>query len=125
MNIEVVLRRVLGTHVGLELAIEKDGPEEREVHWGTTLRVQETTERIGINNSVIAEILTKKRVLQKRAIDKRTASEWGLGAELLQDQLLDRVIEQSPAGANVGFSRGTGTPRDADTGCKSLPIRLG
>ena len=53
------------------------------------------------------------------------AAEWRLGAELLQHQLLHRVVEKPPAGANAGLAGVARTPGNSQARSKSLVVGAG
>src|SRR6266481_1511792 len=79
---------------------EKPGPIQRLA----ARRIQDSGERIRMDT---ARLIHKGRLLE-RAGNGFTAPEWWLGAELLQYELLDRVIENSISQADAGFARPAG-----------------
>src|SRR5215813_9445327 len=121
LNRQVVLRRILRTHMRLKLSKQQNRTECRPVdglppHW-----VQDSIERIGIDR---CSILPKKRQVELSIDRESTAAKWWLCAELLQYELLNRVVEQAPSCANARFARCTRTPSDADARSESLVISL-
>src|SRR4029077_12193242 len=101
---EIVLIRILRPHVWLEISkirsAEKPGPIQRLA----ARRIQDTGERIRMDT---ARLIHKGR-LQERAGNGFTAPEWRLGAELLQYELLDRIVKNSVPHADAGLARPTG-----------------
>src|SRR5437660_4074845 len=121
LNTEVVLHRVLRPHVRLEFAKQQDGTEDGPIHRLAARRIQYAVERIRIWKSCLRiEGGIKEGLDQEGA----TAERW-LRAELLKHQLLDWVIEHSPAGVNAGFTGSTGTIGDPYAWGERLVIRLG
>src|SRR5579871_176242 len=100
LNREVVLRGVLGAHLGLEIAEEQHRTEACPILRRTARGAENSGEGIRIDRS----ILTDERGVQKRRGQKRAATEWRFCPELLKNQLLHRVVEQAPSGANAGFT---------------------
>src|SRR5262249_26927477 len=95
---QVVLRRILAPQVRLKLPEELNGPEHSPVHSFTAWRIQNAvmavqrrqTEwiRVGEVPTLIEKGLVKQSVGRECTAPKRR-----LGAELLEHQLLDRVVE--------------------------------
>ncbi len=85
------------------------------------LGADDTVKRIRISGDTI---LTEKRQVKLRLGDSAATSERRLSAELRQHELLDRVIEKSPARANAGLAGIARTPGNADAGSKGLVISL-
>src|ERR1700683_402659 len=122
LDSEVVLSGILRAHVRLEIAKEKDGLECRPIHLTSSRGVEDSVKRIQIRGGAV---LAQKRLVKLRLIDKGASAEGRLSAELFQDKLLDRVIEEAPTGANAGLAGVAGTPGDADAGSECLVIGLG
>src|SRR2546422_263908 len=112
------------------LAEQKDRPEERPVHRLAAWRVKYSVERIGILSRAI---LPEKRRVEHRIKQKGASLERRFRAELLQHELLDRIIENPEtrpdaglAGASKQFSKEAisrvGTPSQADTRRKRLVV---
>ena len=80
LNIEVILRRVLSAHLGLELSKKQDWAEHGPVHRLPARRIENSVERIGDRSSV----LQFERGIEQTIGDTGTASEWRLRAELFQ-----------------------------------------
>src|SRR5258707_6827309 len=84
----------------LKLAVEQDWPKSRPVDRLPAWRVQNAIEGIRILCSVLAD----KRRVEQNVCETGAATEWRLGAELLEHQLLDWVVKHAPAHANAGFA---------------------
>src|SRR5215469_385495 len=118
---KVVLRRILAPHMRLELSKQENWTEYRPVHRLSPHRIKYSIEWIRIHST---SILTKKRQVELSVHGESTAAEWRLCAELLQYELLNRVIEESPASTNAGLSRRSRTPRNTDARSKGFVVSL-
>src|SRR6202166_4032291 len=121
LDAEVVLRGILGTHVGLEVAEEQDRLKVGPILRGSRFRRNNAI--VGIGSWGAA--LRQKGLVELGLREDGTTAKWRFGAELLQHQLLDGVIEQPEPCANAGFAGIPRTPRDADAGGECLVIGLG
>src|SRR5258707_8542820 len=74
----------------LKLAVEQDWPKSRPVDRLPAWRVQNAIEGIRILCSVLAD----KRRVEQNVCETGAATEWRLGAELLEHQLLDWRSEE-------------------------------
>src|SRR5580700_7911801 len=107
LNGEVVLVGVLRAHVGLKFSEEQDGPENRPIHRLVRLGVLNSGEFATLRIEgvwVLKSCLGVVRRVEESAKDEGAAAEGRLGAELFENQLLDRVIEHTPAGAETGLA---------------------
>ena len=121
LDVQVVLGRILRPQVRLKLPVEQNRAVERPVHWLSPRRIENPVKRIGFLRAVL---LLVGRV-EQRSIDDVAAAERRLGAELLQHQLLHRVIEKSPTCADAGLAGIARTPGNSQAGSKSLVISAG
>src|SRR6185369_14681547 len=92
LDVQVVLGRILRPQVRLKLSIQQNGAVKRPVHWLSSGRIENSVKWIGL---LCAVLLLVWRV-EQRSVDDVAAAERRLGAELLQNQLLHRVVEETP-----------------------------
>src|SRR4029077_18371183 len=128
---QVVLCRILRAHQLWKLSEQKNRAERRPVDGLIPRRGQDAIEWVGIPPSA----LRNERGLKHRIADVVAATERRLGAELLEHQLFDRIVEHAPAGADghVVWTASNGPdqsllrrrrPIDAKTRSKRLVIRV-
>src|SRR5580704_7395365 len=97
--------------------------------WRLWSLLNHSTERIRGQNAILTEI----GKIEERVSDERAAAKGRLGAELLENELFDRIVENSESSADARFirtSREFGepslgpprTPSDADPRSKSLVV---
>src|SRR5580700_1634190 len=98
---QVVLIRILQPQIGRELPEESHGPELRPVNRLSSRRIQNAVERIGKGATTLADIGS----LQKGTRDEIASAEWRFRTELLQNELLDWIVENSIAHADAGLAR--------------------
>ena len=87
----------------LEIAVEQHRAEAGPVLRCTRAGTQDTVEWIGIDGPA----LRHERSIEKRRRKIRAAAKRRLGSELFEHQLLHRVVEHAPTGANAGLARRT------------------
>ncbi len=121
LDVQVVLGGILRPQMRLKLSVEQNGTVERPVHWLSSRRIENSVKRIGL---LCAVLLLVWRV-EQRSVDDVAAAERRLGAELLQNQLLHRVVEQSPTYANAGLAGIARTPGQSQARSKSLVVSAG
>ena len=115
---QVVLLRVLRPQVGLKLTVKQDRPENRPVNRIARLGLQDPVKGVG----KLETILAVERRLDECRIDQRAPAEGGLRAELLQNQLLDRIVEDSESSTYAGRSVLGRIPCNADARSKGLVV---
>src|SRR5437868_2336710 len=103
LNGEVVLLGILRTRIFCCLAEEQNGAEDLPVHWLAARRIENAVE--GIWKSSGRPILSLEGCIEQCVEDEGAAAEGWLRAELFENQLLDRVVEDAIAGTNAGLSR--------------------
>src|ERR1700732_3998131 len=104
---EVVLVGVLRAHVRLKFSKQQVGTKDRPIHRLARLGVLNSSEfaTLRIEGIRVLEIsLGVERSVKERPKNERAAAERRLGAELLQNQLLNGVVEHAPAGAETGLA---------------------
>src|ERR1700678_22110 len=122
LNGEVVLGGILRAHMRLEISEKEDRLKCCPILRVPSLGADDSVKRIQISRGAI---LAKKRLVKLRLVDKGAAAEWRLSAELLQHQLLDRIIEKSPTSSNTGLTGVSRTPGKADAGSNRFVRRVG
>ncbi len=110
LDVEVILGRVLATHVRLELSEQRVWTEHSPVHRLTPYWIQDTVHP-GERRSTRMDwgkrswsALVQKRFVEQGVKWECASSKWRLRAELFQHQLLNRVIEQSPPCTDAGLA---------------------
>src|SRR6267378_1515019 len=126
LNRQIILFGVLRSWIFCRLAKEQNRPEQRPVHRLVSGRVQDPVERVReLGNSILAQ----ERGVELGVKHESAPAEWRFCTELLQHQLLYRVVENSKSGADTGFARAPEqlaqealprgrTPRKADSWSK-------
>src|SRR4051812_5828113 len=109
LNIQVVLRRILRAQVRLELSVQQQRPEALPVGILPRRRIDDAIERIWLYRAVLLQVWS----VEQRSVDDVAAAEGWLSAELLEHQLLHRVVEQAPTRADAGLAAGSRTPGQA------------
>ena len=105
----------------LKLAKQQNRTEGRPVHRLAAWRVQDSVEWIGVRES--SALVLEWRVEQ--SVDREgAAAERRLGTELLQHQLLDRIVEEPPACADAGLARSSRTPSNPNTRSECFVVGL-
>src|SRR5271165_2351752 len=79
LHVQVVLRRVLGSQMGLELPVEKNRPVLRPVHRLLAGRIDDPVKGIGLGR--IAKLILK-RSIEEAVVDDVAPAKRRLGAEL-------------------------------------------
>src|SRR5579864_1296937 len=126
LDSEIVLRRVLGAEIRLELSEQEYGTECRPIHRGSGLRSQDSVERIGSDGEIArASELAHEGRREQALRDQRTAAEGRFALELLEHQLLDRVVEDSKTSSNCHLAIFPGVPGNADSRCECFVIAGG
>src|SRR5579871_672636 len=100
LDIEVVLVRILGPKVRLKFAEQKYRTKLRPIHRLAAWWIENAIERVRIQSTV----LSHKRRVKERVRKTGTAPEWRLGAELLQDELLNGIVEHAPTHSYAGLT---------------------
>src|SRR5580704_7705818 len=100
---QVVLVGILQAQVGGKLAEEGHRSELRPIHRLATRRIQDAIERIRKHIAALVDVGS----LQERIRDEIAAAKWRLSAELLENELLDRVIENAITHADAGLAGAT------------------
>src|SRR5260370_22216351 len=101
LNRQVILLGILRPRVLCRLTEQQNRAEALPIHRLTTRRVQDAVERVGEGGSAI---LTEELRVELGAEDERAADKRWLCAELLQNELLHRIVENAIAGSNAALS---------------------
>src|SRR5208283_522134 len=101
LDAEVVLRRVLRAQMRLEVAVHEDGEVIRPT-WILSLGCLRQKSVESIRGHVSS--LPHKWSIEESVEETGAAAKGWFSAELLQHQLLHRVVEESPAGADAGLA---------------------
>src|SRR3984893_1509373 len=128
LNGEVVLVGILRAHVRLKLPKQQVRTEDRPIHGLIGLGILNSREfaTLRVKGVGVLEVsLSVERGVEERAKDQGAAPERRLGAELFKHELLDGVVEHTPAGAETGFARFARAPGDADARREGFVVRLG
>ena len=119
LNRQVVLRGVLRPHLRLEIAVEQHRSEAGPIRVGVPgggLRMP--VKGLGLHRSAAC---ATNGVLRKVEGRIRAATERWFSAELFEHQLLHRVVEHAPPGANAGLAVSRkACPRRCDSGCRQF-----
>src|SRR2546426_1072598 len=97
---EVILRGVLRAQLGFKFPKQQDGAEGGPVGRGSVWRTEYPVKGIRSHSSILKNKWGAKQALGK----ERATAEGGLSLKLIKHQLLDWVVEESPAGADGGLS---------------------
>ena len=91
LEVQVVLRRILGAHVRLEIPVQQHGTEGSPILRGAGWRAQYSIKRIGTDGAA----LRNEGSVQKRCGQEGAAAERWFGTELFENKLLHGVVEQA------------------------------
>src|SRR5208337_5219617 len=105
--------------MGFEVAIEKKGPKQRIVYGVSGGWREDATERVWRYRT---SRLIDEGGIEERIVQVRAASEWRLSPELRHHEFFNRVVKETPTGANARLIRIAGTPGNTDPGRKSLVV---
>ena len=90
-----------------KFAKQQNRPEARPIDIRAARRVQNAVERIWVSVTALIHV----RRAEQRITDEVAAAERRFGAELLQHQLLDRIVEHAETRADAGLARSAGQLR--------------
>jgi hypothetical protein len=109
LEIQVVLSRILRAHVRLEIPVQQHGAEGSPILRRAGRRAQYSIKGIGADGAA----LRNEGSVQKSCRQEGAAPERWFGAELFQNKLLHRVVEQAPTAADGGLGIGAVGQPDA------------
>src|SRR5579864_7998547 len=86
--------------MGLEISVHQDGSEVHPVRILPLGRRDDAVKAVRCDAATLAD----EGRIEERVKEAGTAAEGRFGAKLFEDQLLDRVVEQTPASSDAGLA---------------------